>query len=284
MSRLSQEFTVGSMRVAALSDGAPDRPLGGFFHGIEPERWMTELGLTDPETPVPFNFGSFLIRDGSRTILVDSGFGTPALTMNIPGGGELLERIAEIGVDRDEIDAVVHTHLHPDHCGWDVQEDDRLSFPNATIYVASTELDFWVNSPAAPEDRAAVAKRQMLPYQAQSRIRTFEGEFEISPGITTIPTPGHTPGHTSLMLASDGEHLVITGDAAHHPVHFEHHDWIPGVDLDPGESTKSRGRLSALAADRDALVTGGHFPILTLGRVRRTAGGYAWEYVQQVTP
>ena len=282
MSRLSQEFTVGSVRVAALSDGAPARDLGGFFHGIEVAGWTAALGITDPKTPVPFNFGTFLIRDGARTILVDSGFGTPARTMGIPGGGELLDRIAELGVDRGEIDGVVHTHLHPDHCGWDVGEADELTFPNATIYVSATELDFWLNSADAPEDRATVAKRHMLPYQAASRIQTFEGEYEVSPGLTTIPTPGHTPGHISLMLASGGDHLVITGDAAHHPVHFEHHDWIPGVDLDPAESTKSRGRLSVLAADRDALVTGGHFPILTLGKVRRSADGYAWEYVQRV--
>ncbi len=282
MSRLSEEFTVGGVRVAALSDGAPDRALGGFFHGIEPERWMTELGITDPETPVPFNFGTFLIRDGSRTILVDSGFGAPARTMGIPGGGELLQRIEELGVSREEIDSVVHTHLHPDHCGWNVQEGDELTFPNATIYVASAELDFWLNSPDAPQDRAAVARQQTLPYQVASRITTFTGEYEVSPGLTTIPTPGHTPGHTSLMLAAGGEHLIITGDAAHHPVHFEHHDWIPGVDLEPARSKESRARLSQLAVDRDALVTGGHFPILTLGRVRRVAGGYAWEYERRV--
>jgi glyoxylase-like metal-dependent hydrolase (beta-lactamase superfamily II) len=281
MSRLLEEFTVGSVRVAALSDGAPDRELGGFFHGIEPAEWTQALGITDPATPVPFNFGSFLLRDGSRTILVDSGFGIPARTMGIPGGGELLDRLADLGVAREEVDGVVHTHLHPDHCGWNVQEDDELTFPNATVYVAARELEFWLNDPGAPADRAEVARKQTLPYQAASRIQTFDGEFEVTPGLTTVPTPGHTPGHTSLMVASGGDHLLITGDAAHHPVHFEHHDWIPGVDLDPAESTRSRGRLSALAVERDALVTGGHFPILTLGRVRRTADGYAWEYVRR---
>lgn len=282
-SRLSSQFTVGRVRVAAISDGAPDRSLGGFFHGIEASEWTAVLGVTDAETPVPFNFGSFLIRDGSRTILVDSGFGTPARTMGIPGGGELLDRIADLGVAREEIDAVFHTHLHPDHCGWNVGEDDELTFPNAEILVSQTELDFWLTDASAPADRAAVAKKQTLPYRAIDRIRTFDGEQEVAPGITAIPTPGHTPGHASLMLASGGEHLLITGDAAHHPVHFEHHDWIPGIDLDPAESTRSRGKLSALAVERGALVTGGHFPILTLGRVRRTADGYAWEYVQRVS-
>jgi glyoxylase-like metal-dependent hydrolase (beta-lactamase superfamily II) len=281
-SRLSAQFTVGSVRIAALSDGAPDRALGGFFHGIEASEWTAALGVTDPETPIPFNFGSFLLRDGSRTILVDSGFGTPARTMGIPGGGELLDRIQELGVAREEIDAVFHTHLHPDHCGWNAGDGGELTFPNAEIVVSRAELDFWLTDASAPTDRAAVARKQTLPYQALDRIRTFEGEHEVAPGITAIPTPGHTPGHSSLLLASGGQHLLITGDAAHHPVHFEHHDWIPGVDLDPAESTRSRGKLSALAVERDALVTGGHFPILTLGKVRRTADGYAWEYVQRV--
>ena len=92
-----------------------------------------------------------------------------------------------------------------------------------------------------------------------------------------IPTPGHTPGHCSMLLTSQGEHLVILGDAAHHPVHLEHHDWIPEVDLDPAESTRSRGKIAALAVEKDALVTGGHFPILTLGHVRRVESGYRWE-------
>lgn len=281
MSRLLEEFTIGSVQVAALSDGAPDRELGGFFHGVDADAWTAAIGIPGASTPVPFNFGSFLVRDGSRTVLIDSGFGAPARTMGIPGGGELLDRIVDLGVTREEVDSVVHTHLHPDHCGWNVQDDDALTFPNATIYVAEAELEFWLNSSEAPTDRADVARRQTLPYQVQDRIRTFTGETEVTPGLTSIPTPGHTPGHTSYMLASGGEHLLIAGDAAHHPVHFEHHDWIPGVDLDPAESTRSRGRLSAVAADRDAIVTGGHFPILTLGRVRRTADGYAWEYVRR---
>ncbi|MCK9486170.1 MAG: MBL fold metallo-hydrolase [Dehalococcoidia bacterium] len=283
-SRLSAQFTLGSLRVAALSDGAPDRALGGFFHGVEAAQWTQALGITDPEAPLPFNFGTFLVRDGQRTILIDSGFGGLARTMGIPGGGELLARIEELGVRREEIDAVVHTHLHPDHCGTNVTDEGELTFPNAQIVLAQAELDYWMSGQGAEaesQDRAAAAHRNILPYQAADRVRTFDGEHEVSPGLTAVPTPGHTPGHTSFMLASGGQHLLITGDAAHHPVHFEHHDWIPAVDFDPAESTRSRGRLSALAVERDALVTGGHFPILTLGRVRPTATGYAWEYVHR---
>ncbi len=82
---------------------------------------------------------------------------------------------------------------------------------------------------------------------------------------------------SSMLLTSQGEHLVITGDAADHPVHLERHDWIPGFDLDHEQSARSRAKLAALAVEKDALVTGGHFPILSLGRLRRVEAGYRWE-------
>lgn len=278
MSRLSETFTVGSLEVAALSDGAPNRVLDGFFHGVEPAEWTLAVGIDDPEHPLPYNFGSFLIRGDGHTTLVDTGVGGAGRTMGIAGGGELLDRIAELGVGLAEIDTVVHTHLHFDHCSHNVSGGE-ITFPNATFYVSQAEIDYWLDSPDADEERAASARRAIIPPRDAGRVETFEGEHAVSDSLTMIPTPGHTPGHCSVMLASGGEHLLSAGDAAHHPVHFEHHDWIPGVDLDPAESTRSRGKLSALAVEKDALVTGGHFPILTLGRLRRVEGGYRFERI-----
>ena len=104
-----------------------------------------------------------------------------------------------------------------------------------------------------------------------------EGEFAIGEALTMIPAPGDTPGHCTVLAASQGRHLLLLGDAAHHPIHLERHDWIPQVDLDPAESARSRGKVARLAVGKDAIVTGGHFPILSLGRIRETDGGYRWE-------
>ena len=272
MSRLSETFTLGGLEIAALSDGAPDRALGGFFHEVDPGDWTAALGITDPEQPVPFNFGTFLVRGDGHTTLIDTGMG-------VPGGGELLQRLDELGVGRDEVDRIVHTHLHPDHCAWNTDDDHdgAITFPNATIYLAKAELDHWTQSALDGDDRASVARRKTQPFVDAGRVELIEGEHAVSEALTMIPTPGHTPGHCSMLLTSQGEHLVILGDAAHHPAHLEHHDWIPGVDLDPAESTRSRGKIAALAVEKDALVTGGHFPILTLGRVKRVESGYRWE-------
>ena len=285
MSRLFEKFTVGNQEITALSDGAPDRALGGFFNGVDPALWTAALGIANAEEGVPFNFGTFLIRSGGRSILIDTGYGLPAKAMGILGGGELDLRLAEAGVKPSEITDVIHTHLHGDHIGWNVVTDangvEVVTFPNATFHIAARELDYWQNGAPKGEDRTAIAAKHTVPIAAAGHIKTFDGDVEVLPGISAVATPGHTPGHTSFIVSSAGAEVLIVGDAAHHPVHFEHHDWIPGVDLDPAESTRSRGKLSALAADRGALVTGGHFPILTLGHVRRVEGGYRWEGIGQ---
>jgi glyoxylase-like metal-dependent hydrolase (beta-lactamase superfamily II) len=279
MSRLSETFEIGGLTVAALSDGAPDRALGGFFHGVDAADWTQALGITDADEPVPFNFGTFLIRGDGHTTLVDTGLGAAAAEMDVPGGGELLARLEEQGVAPGEVDTIVHTHLHGDHCGWNVSGENggHLTFPNATIHLSQAELDHWLQPELDGTDRALAARRAIVAPQAEGHVETFDGEHAVTDSLTVVPTPGHTPGHCAVLLASQGEHLVILGDAGHHPVHLEHHDWIPGVDLDPAESTRSRGKIAALAADKDAVVTGGHFPILTLGKVRRVEGGYRWE-------
>jgi glyoxylase-like metal-dependent hydrolase (beta-lactamase superfamily II) len=279
MPELSATFTVGDVEVAALSDGAPERALGGFFHGVDPAEWTEALGITDPEQPMPFNFGTFLLRDGRTNVLVDTGLGAAGAASGVPGGGELVQRLADLGVAAEDIRNIVHTHLHFDHCAGNMR-DGAPVFPNAVFYVSRLELDYWLHDESADPEPAKLAQSAIQPLLDAGRVATFDGEYTITRGLTTVPTPGHTPGHTSLLLTSQGEHLVITGDAAHHPKHFEHPDWIPEVDIDPTESTRSRGRLSALAVEHDALVTGGHFPILTLGKLRAVETGYVWEAVE----
>ncbi len=278
--KLQATFRIGALDVSALSDGAPERALGHFFVGADEQDWMRAIGVTHPKDPVPFNFGAFLVRGDDHVVLVDSGYGARMRGSDVPGGGELPERLAELGVAREDVDLIVHTHLHADHCGWDVDDTEGgLMFPNATVHVARAELDYWLRDPSADPDGASNARSRLAPADLAGRIRPADGETAVTPSLSMLPTPGHTPGHCSVMLTSEEQHLLILGDVAHHPVHLEQHDWIPRVDLDPAESQRSRRRMAELAVARDALVTGGHFPILTLGRIRRDPAGFRWERV-----
>jgi glyoxylase-like metal-dependent hydrolase (beta-lactamase superfamily II) len=269
--RLSATFKVGNVSVAALSDAATEMPLPGFFDEVPDEEWTSALGIDTPGTSVPFNFGSFLLRGSGRTVLLDTGFGEQGPYAEAKGAAGLLDRIRDLGVGLDEIDAVIHTHLHFDHVGWNTVTEggERVpTFRNAVWRVSEEEINWWDGGAAQPHpDYEHILRDVFDPIVGHGKVESFSGERLVEPFLTSIPTPGHTPGHTSFLLSSAGEHLLLVGDAAHHPEHLVHHDWVPAVDNDPRETTRSRRRIVDLAIEKDAMVTGGHFPILTIGKL-----------------
>ena len=269
--RLSATFKVGEVSVAALSDAATEIPLPGFFDDVPDEEWTSALGIDTPATSVPFNFGSFLLRGSGRTVLLDTGFGEQGPYAAAKGAAGLLDRIRDLGVGLDEIDAVIHTHLHFDHVGWNTvtEGDERVpTFRNAVWRVSDEEIKWWNGGAVQPHpDYEHILRDVFDPIVGHGKVESFSGERLVEPFLTSIPTPGHTPGHTSFLLSSAGEHLLLVGDAAHHPEHLVHHDWVPAVDNDPAETTRSRRRVVDLAIEKDAMVTGGHFPILTIGKL-----------------
>jgi glyoxylase-like metal-dependent hydrolase (beta-lactamase superfamily II) len=173
----------------------------------------------------------------------------------------------------DEIDAVIHTHLHFDHVGWNTVTEDNERVPtfrNAIWRVSDEEINWWNGGAVQPHpDYEHILRDVFDPIVETGKVESFSGETLVEPFLTSIPTPGHTPGHTSFLLSSAGEHLLLVGDAAHHPEHLVHHDWVPAVDNDPAETTRSRRRIVDLAIEKDAMVTGGHFPILTVGKLSK---------------
>ncbi|MDE3100799.1 MAG: MBL fold metallo-hydrolase [Chloroflexota bacterium] len=176
----------------------------------------------------------------------------------------MIERLAEIGIGRADVNVVVQTHLHADHCGWLLHEDGvTLGFPNATVFLHERELTYWTTSVSDGTPMSAFVRSRIEPMRAAGRMSLFDREFAVSAAVTALPTPGHTPGHCSVLVVSDGAHALLLGDVAHHPTHLEHHDWLPRIDLDPSESVRSRGKMAAVAASHRAVVTAPHMPILT---------------------
>ena len=217
--RLSATFKVGEVSVAALSDAATEIPLPGFFDDVPDEEWTSALGIDTPATSVPFNFGSFLLRGSGRTVLLDTGFGEQGPYAAAKGAAGLLDRIRDLGVGLDEIDAVIHTHLHFDHVGWNTvtEGDERVpTFRNAVWRVSDEEIKWWNGGAVQPHpDYEHILRDVFDPIVGHGKVESFSGERLVEPFLTSIPTPGHTPGHTSFLLSSAGEHLLLVGDAAH---------------------------------------------------------------------
>ena len=275
---LTFAFMVGAARVDLISDGASMEALGRLFGGIAPDRWTAALGVPDAATPVGFNYGAVLVRADLRTILIDTGYGYLRRQPGMPGSGELPDRLDELGVSADAIDTVVHTHMHSDHCGWNVDErsQPRLLLPNARTIVAEQEVRHWFSDAVDRHPSRDYIRSRMAPLIEAGMVETTGGDHQVSPSVRTLSTPGHTPGHCSVLVESAGQTLLVLGDVAHLPIHLEHHDWLPGVDFDPDSSRRSRAMVADLAARNGWLITGGHFVIPTLGTLESSGSGYRW--------
>lgn len=272
--RLVATFRVGELEISQLSDGFGTAPRRSWFAGIDPQVWMPTFGIVDADTPFAVNFGGFLVVGDGHVTLVDAGLGAPGLTRaGLAGGGRMLERLAEIGVDRHTVDRVVLTHMHSDHVGHLSDAAAALTFPDAAVHVNRDELDYWTTSTSDDNPMSTFVRSRISGLLRDGRVRTFAGEHALSASVTAIPTPGHTPGHCSVVLCSAGQTAILLGDVAHHPVHLEHHGWLPDIDLDPAESQRSRARVAGFAADHQAVVVGPHMPVLTLGYVERRPDG-----------
>jgi glyoxylase-like metal-dependent hydrolase (beta-lactamase superfamily II) len=277
MSLLVEQFRVGSLYVAALSDGVGQLWPADWFPGVEEAAWMAAVGAASPRAPLPVNFGSFLVRGGGHTVLIDTGNGERTRGQ-YEGAAGLLDRMAELGVQPHDIDTVLLTHFHGDHVGWNVHgEGGELTFPHATFFLHEADVAY-LEDPGSPDsDGNRFSRSRVRPVRDAGRLETFAGEFAPRPGLTFVPTPGHTPGHCSVLIASGGERLLVAGDAAPNVAHLEHPEWTPVYDLDGPRAAASRRALAERAIGEGALVTGGHFPILTIGRLARAEHDFRFE-------
>lgn len=268
---------VGALTVDVVRDGQFLCPIDFEYPETDEARWEPWRHLLHDGNKVVNEFGGFLVRGGDRLILVDLGFG-PA---EVPEwrSGELLHSLSELGVSPEDITDVVFTHLHFDHIGWASVGGD-VTFPNATYHCDEKDWPhFMVGYEPRPEE--LTFPEEMLPVNklapVAERMEMWSGGGEVLPGIEVIPTPGHSPGHCSIRVTSEGEALILAGDIAHHQAEFIESGWEGVADLDPDLARQSRYDLKAYLADTGTPFAAAHFRDFEIGRVIRTDSGYAWE-------
>jgi glyoxylase-like metal-dependent hydrolase (beta-lactamase superfamily II) len=270
---------VGNVEIMSLSDGLLEFDLCNFFPTIPQENWQQYTDHLTEEHHVRFNLGSFLVRSEGRTILVDTGLGPkPADTPDVPWG-TLLEDFTANGIKPEDIDMVVMTHLHRDHVGWNLQSQNGKytpTFPNARYWMSTKDWEA-CHQPEVQQDRFPNAPTCVWPLEALGLVELMQGEHVLTRDLTAIPTPGHTPGHMSILITSQGERALILGDVAHNPAQVHETDWVSRADMDPEVTRQTRRALMERLEREGMVVAAGHFPAPGFGKVIRLQNRRYWQ-------
>lgn len=269
---------VGAFEVTALYDGQImlDQKLLKNASATDIQKLLARQFRV---SPTPTAVIAFLINTGERLVLVDAGAGRffgPTL-------GQVVPSLKAAGYQPEQVDVVLLTHLHGDHVGGLVQ-DGQAVFPRATVFASAGDAAHWLSpevASRAPEGAQRffqMARDGVAPYVQADRFKTFTGDAEILPGIAPVLSHGHTPGHTSYLLRSRGQQLLVWGDIVHNAaVQFPRPAVTIEFDSDSRQALATRLKLLGWTA-RDALmVAGAHLPFPGLGQVRAEGKGrFAW--------
>ena len=254
--------TVGNATLVALQDSwAPMQP-GSFFRSVENDAWEPYRDLLEDDGSFVLNIGAWLVHSEGRIILVDTGIGSRPVQMPLQEPPALPAVLEAAGVAAADVDTVLLSHLHFDHTGWNTNTEETPPAPrfaNARHLVQQAEWDHWT---ADESSRQAAAYEDLLaPLETANLLDLLEGERAITSELVAIPTPGHTPGHMSFVLASGGERAYLLGDVAHHPAQLAETDWAPSADVDANQSARTRAALFDRIEEEQALIRQRPLPV-----------------------
>lgn len=272
-------YRVGDIEVIALLDGyfaLPSQMVLGYDEKAARESTkMAHRRFTPGSIKLPVN--GYIIKTGKEVVLLDAG--APSVVSPTLGG--LTANMKAVSVDPKDITTVLLTHTHPDHVGALANKDGSKVFENATLRISETEWGFIHNDKirnAVPKDfQGAIdlARFAVFPYKGQRQM--FNGEKELFTGVTSVPLPGHTPGHTGFAIHSKNESLLIWGDIIHFStLQFAHPEWGVVFDTDPKQAAKTRRAMFDRAAADQMAVAGMHVDFPGIGYVERAKDAYRY--------
>ena len=269
---------LGDFEVTALSDGTVDLKMAELLTNIPTARIHSALAKQHLKDPVEVSVNAYLINTGSKLVLIDAGAGT----FFGPTVGKLMANLKASGYQPEQVDEIYITHMHADHVGGLVA-GSQIAFPNAIVRADQREADFWLskaNMDTAPKEAKQVFEGAMAsinPYAAAGKLKPFNGNTELIPGIKAVAAHGHTPGHTVYMVESNGQRLVLWGDLMHSAaVQFPEPSVTIKFDTDSKAAAAQRKAQYADAAKRGHWVAAAHLPFPGIGHLRADGKGYDW--------
>ena len=269
---------LGKFEITALNDGSVSLPVDKLLTNAKPATIESLLARSYLKAPVETSVNAYLVNTGAKLILIDTG----AAGLFGPTLGKLLGNLKASGYQPEQVDEIYITHMHPDHVGG-LMAGDKLVFPNAVVRADTREGGFWLsqaNMDKAPADGKGFfqgAMASLNAYVAAGKLKPFDGETELVPGIKAIPARGHTPGHTIYALESEGNKMVVWGDLMHvAAVQFAMPTVTIEFDTDPKSAMPQRQKNFADAAKKGYYVAVAHVAFPGIGQLRADGKGYAW--------
>ena len=273
-------LTVGNVEIIALSDmNCPyPTPLADLWPGVSSGDWQIYRDRY-PDTfegdGMRLEIGCYLVRSQGRTILIDTGYGPGPI--DYIGGlrGQLMANLAREKIDPADVDLVFLSHLHIDHVGWNTTDKNGTlapTFPNARYTTHQADLEHFRQPEVQAASRYPYMDRLVEPLVDLGIFDAIAADTDLSDEVRAIHTPGHTPGHMSILIVSSGQRALIQGDVLIHPAQVTEPDWCPLFDGDFEAAIQTRKRiLDEVEADNTAVISC-HFPAPGLGRIVRYQG------------
>ncbi|MEP9376120.1 MBL fold metallo-hydrolase [Aquabacter sp. CN5-332] len=271
-------YKVGDIEVTVISDGIRTFPLADNFVRNQPRDAVNaalKAGYL-PENQVTVNFNVHLINTAGKLVVIDTGNGPAQGTVGLTQG-----TLASVGIDPKSVDAVVISHFHGDHINGLVNAQGTPTYPNAQVLVPEAEWAFWMdegNMSRAPEAMKGAfqnVRRVFKPFEG--KVEKYGWDKEVVPGLTSVATVGHTPGHTSYNLTSGNGKLFIQSDVTNIPVLFMRNPgWHAVYDMDAAKAEETRRKVYDMVSAERMLVAGFHFPFPAAAYVEKDGANYRY--------